>query len=65
MGIFSFYNGWIYNEFFAIPIDAFGSCYEKDPAVLYSIPDKVYGYKRIKEGFEYCVYPFGFDPRWP
>lgn len=28
MGIFAFYNGWIYNELFAIPLDTFGSCYD-------------------------------------
>lgn len=27
MGIFAFYNGWIYNEYFAIPLEVFGSCY--------------------------------------
>jgi V-type H+-transporting ATPase subunit a len=29
MGVFAFYNGLIYNEAFAIPIDFFGSCYTK------------------------------------
>jgi hypothetical protein len=30
MGIFAMFNGLIYNECFAIPIDFFGSCYSKD-----------------------------------
>ena len=27
MGLFAFFNGWIYNEYFAIPLNIFGSCY--------------------------------------
>ena len=34
MGIFAFFNGIIYNEFFAIPLDIFGSCYSQDVMVL-------------------------------
>lgn len=34
MGFFSFYVGWIYNEFFAIPLDMFGSCYEEEPKIV-------------------------------
>lgn len=28
MGFFALYCGWIYNDFMAISIDMFGSCYE-------------------------------------
>jgi V-type H+-transporting ATPase subunit a len=34
MGIFAFYNGFVYNEFFAIPLEIFGSCYEEEIVVL-------------------------------
>jgi V-type H+-transporting ATPase subunit a len=52
MGFFSFYAGWIYNEFFALPLNVFGSCY---------------GHAEIEEyatKAEGCVYPIGFDPKW-
>lgn len=52
MGIFAFYSGWIYNEFFSIPLNVFGSCYG------HAEPEEHAG--RI----EGCVYPFGFDPKW-
>lgn len=60
MGVFATYMGFIYNEFFAIPIEFFGSCY--DTAVTN-------GTDRFKEGHyrrtEYdCVYTVGMDPRW-
>lgn len=63
MGIFSIYTGVIYNEFFAVPIDIFGSRWkytmESDMAC----------------GIDNCVnpssvlpplkpYPLGFDPAW-
>ena len=57
MGIFAFYIGWIYNEFFAIPLEVFGSCYEEEPRVLANIPNLkdpktifdplAYGYRRL------------------
>jgi V-type H+-transporting ATPase subunit a len=28
MGLCSFYCGWVYNEWFGIPLDPFGSCYQ-------------------------------------
>ena len=34
MGIFAFYNGFIYNEFFAIPLEFFGSCYSEEITAL-------------------------------
>lgn len=52
MGMFSFYAGWIYNEFLAMPLNVFGSCYG---------PAKIDEFSLKEEG---CVYPFGFDPKW-
>jgi V-type H+-transporting ATPase subunit a len=34
MGIFAFYNGFIYNEWFAIPLEVFPSCFSKDIEIL-------------------------------
>lgn len=67
MGIFAFYMGWIYNEFFAIPFEVFGSCYEEEPKILSEPKDQTdttptnYGFKRVSKD---CVYTFGIDPRW-
>ena len=69
MGFFAFYNGWIYNEFFAMPLEVFGSCYEEAVTVLSNQANSTlkdvwdpldYGHKRI----ENCTYTFGIDPRW-
>jgi V-type H+-transporting ATPase subunit a len=29
MGFFAFYAGWMYNDFLSIPLNVFGSCYDK------------------------------------
>jgi hypothetical protein len=34
MGFFATYNGMIYNEAFAIPIDLYGSCYSNVPGPI-------------------------------
>lgn len=73
MGFFAFYNGFIYNEFFAIPLEFFGSCYSEEIVVVGNekssssppSPNEVYEPKQF--GFERqedCIYPFGMDPRW-
>ena len=54
MGFFAFYNGLIYNDFFAIPLGIFGSCYKnhKNNGKIETI--------RAKK----CIYPIGLDPKW-
>ena len=54
-GFFAFFNGWIYNDFFAMPLGIFGSCYKNE------IDEK--GNKIAKRKGD-CVYPIGLDPKW-
>ncbi len=67
MGFFATFNGLIYNEFFAIPIQLFGTCYREDVEVLSNAVNgtliKDFGYQRI-DPTSSCVYPIGFDPVW-
>ena len=71
MGIFATYNGFIYNEFFAIPLEIFGSCYSEEPIVVTNnctpnpagdsiCAPKEFGYAKQPN----CVYTLGVDPRW-
>lgn len=70
MGFFSCYMGLMYNEFFAIPNDWFGSCYDMDafaaapePKPLRIAPNGGDPNTGI-ENHPTCVYPFGLDPAW-
>lgn len=65
MGIMSTWAGLIYNEFFAIPTNIFGSCYK------YNEPEVKNGASKLKTTTviwrrleSRCVYPFGQDPAW-
>jgi len=64
MGFFSCYNGLLYNEFFAIPNDWFGSCYDLMADKKECAGCSQQGYYELKDPSKHCVYPFGFDPVW-
>ena len=52
MGFYSFFCGLIYNDFMAIPLSFFSSCYINDK-------NKKIAYKKKN-----CIYPIGIDPKW-
>ena len=56
LGIFAFYNGWIYDDFFSMPLGIFGSCYDN---VRNENTGKLEAVRRKN-----CVYPIGMDPKW-
>lgn len=47
IGLFSFYSGFIYNEFLSIPMRFFKSCYNYND--------------KFKLWYKGCVYPIGID----
>jgi len=65
MGFFAMYNGLLYNEFFAIPNDWFGTCYDiTKPEIrseTFKSPQATYP---LGPAGSDCVYPFGTDPTW-
>lgn len=58
MGFFAFYCGFLYNDFMAISLNFFGSCY--DPITANETPT---GKLPVAKA-ESCNYPFGMDPIW-
>ena len=57
--IFAIFCGLMYNEFFSIPLDLFGTCYNNSKNGKL-VQDK----EIIKENVKKCVYPIGLDPVW-
>ena len=67
MGFFAFYCGVIYNDFMAIPLWTFESCYElKYYALEEGAPhtDSVHHERMEAVPKEDCTYPIGVDPAW-
>ena len=58
--IFAIFCGLMYNEFFAIPLNIFGTCYndEKNGELILS------KYREPDGDIKKCVYPVGLDPSW-
>jgi V-type H+-transporting ATPase subunit a len=69
MGFMSFYCGFVYNEFFALPTQIFENCYplrdrQQWTPSLNEDATKVEGdWTYLRIDFQ-CVYKFGLDPVW-
>ena len=71
MGFFSCYIGLLYNEFFAIPYDWFGTCYDttvdrsevRRENHFFLKKGTELGNYATEEAYD-CVYPVGLDPTW-
>lgn len=67
MGFFAFYCGLIYNDFFSLPWNLFGSCWEHDHCPTEEYDDDgecLHPDHEHSRLIENCVYPFGLDPKW-
>lgn len=64
MGFCSTYCGFIYNEFFALSLNLFDSCYDLESRTQQETAGVPYGeYTYMRKGYE-CNYPMGVDPVW-
>jgi len=59
--IFTIWNGLVYNEFFAISTDFFGTCFATKTD---KVSEHAYGRLPYKSDTQDCVYAFGMDPAW-
>jgi V-type H+-transporting ATPase subunit a len=76
MGVFAVFNGFVYNEFFALPMEApGGSCFEtysverpayfeKPRRIVECKDNTIQGFCIYPPKYDGCVYPMGLDPRW-
>ncbi|CDF37631.1 unnamed protein product [Chondrus crispus] len=63
MGLFSIFTGFLYNEFFAVPLDLFGSRWKfTEESVMACGIDNCEVPSAVKNPVS--PYPFGFDPVW-
>lgn len=58
MGLFAVYAGFLYNDFFSLGIDIFGTRYVVDSSIVDG--DQIH----YKFDDSRTLYPFGFDPAW-
>ena len=58
--IFAIFCGLMYNEFFSIPLDFFGTCYNNVKDGKLVLDKEIISKNNIKK----CVYPIGLDPSW-
>eukprot|EP00922_Rhytidocystis_sp_ex-Travisia-forbesii_P060836 GHVS01090244.1.p1 GENE.GHVS01090244.1~~GHVS01090244.1.p1 ORF type:complete len:839 (+),score=131.33 GHVS01090244.1:129-2645(+) len=57
MGLFATYSGFLYNDFFSLGLDIFGTRFVEAPTT----DDTRTNWEPASDGFPY---PFGFDPKW-
>ena len=60
---FAIFCGLMYNEFFSIPLDLFGTCYNKEKNGKLILDKDTIDEGKQKE-IKKCVYPVGLDPSW-